>query len=138
MSMQAADRILLITEARQSANPALRLPASPRGAGSGAQSEFDAAAAVRGAAGSKGGIVHGYVLSRLQQSLPARSTAERPICHPIWRAASCRLSTAIHNLHPRTSLYVQAARPDLTLQHIKLPQQYIEAAYPLVGRFCTC
>ncbi|PRW44970.1 RAB6A-GEF complex partner 1-like isoform A [Chlorella sorokiniana] len=69
-ALQAADRILLITEARQSANPALRVPASPRGGGGGGQSEFDAAAA--------------------------------------------------------------AARPDLTLQHIKLPQQYLEAAYPLM------
>ena len=25
------------------------------------------------------------------------------------------------------------ARPDLALQHVKLPQQYIEAAYPLVS-----
>jgi hypothetical protein len=33
---------------------------------------------------------------------------------------------------PNDVLAVQAARPDLTLQHIKLPQQYLEAAYPLM------
>jgi len=62
---QAADRILLITEARQAANPALRLPPAAPGSH---QSEAEAA----------------------------------------------------------------GARPDLVLQHVKLPQQYIDAAYPLV------
>ncbi|KAL4448516.1 hypothetical protein ABPG75_005735 [Micractinium tetrahymenae] len=66
-ALQAADRILLITEARQTANPALRLPAAAAAA-SREQSEAEAA----------------------------------------------------------------GARPDLVLQHVKLPQQYIDAAYPLL------
>ena len=65
--LQAADRILLISETRQAVNPALRMPAAT----SSEQGEAEAAA---------------------------------------------------------------GARPDLALQHVKLPQQYIEAAYPLV---CT-
>lgn len=67
--------MLLVSEAPQAANPALRLPPA---AGDGQQGDAEAAAA--------------------------------------------------------------AARPDLTLQHIKLPQQYIEAAYPAVrgtGGICV-
>lgn len=64
---QAADRILLITEAQQAPNPSLRLPAAAAATAS-EQSEAEAA----------------------------------------------------------------GARPDLVLQHVKLPQHYVDAAYPLV------
>ncbi|PSC67405.1 Quino amine beta chain-like RIC1-like guanyl-nucleotide exchange factor [Micractinium conductrix] len=63
-ALQAADRLLLVTEARQAVNPELRLPATP---GSEA-SEAEAA----------------------------------------------------------------GVRPDLVLQHVKLPQQYVDTAYPLL------
>ncbi|KAL4420208.1 hypothetical protein ABPG77_011424, partial [Micractinium sp. CCAP 211/92] len=66
-ALQAADRILLITEARQAPNPALRLPTAAAASG-GEQSDAEAA----------------------------------------------------------------GARPDLVLQHVKLPQHYIDAAYPLL------
>ena len=69
MPPQAADRLLLISEARPAGSPALRVPPGAAGGAGGGQGE-DADAA--------------------------------------------------------------AARPDLALQHVRLPQPYIEAAYPLV------
>ncbi len=63
--MQAADRVLLISEARQTVNPALPVPVLPS-----AEAEEEEGAGLR---------------------------------------------------------------PDLSVQHVKLPQQYIEAAYPLVS-----
>lgn len=140
---QAADRILLITEARQSASPALRLPASPRGGSSGRQNEFDAAAAVRllEQLGQFGQLValraggwgrsptttgHIQLANWLDMACAANLLHASARCERLPSAGSLRRS----RLHVTP---LQAARPDLTLQHIKLPQQYIEAAYPLVS-----
>ena len=97
---QAADRILLITEARQSGNPALRLPASPRAAGGGGQNEFDAAAAVRregavglelGRASCSSGMALGVsALVALSAMLPALLTSGVAVDQTHAQISTCR------------------------------------------------